>query len=170
MPELLTTPPAELDVVYGIAVPDDAALMRQLRGGNWMDYVAGPLASDWMAGEVAKYCGPEGVETEAARIHSANTDPDSNFYFQTAKVNGDLAGYIAGFREHSEIPGAQEVAALHVVPVSIGRGIGSRLLERFFRDVGQNKPTALDVVAGTPAVGFYRARDFEEWPGHPAES
>jgi ribosomal protein S18 acetylase RimI-like enzyme len=166
MPELLTTPLAELDVVYGTAVPDDAALMRLLRGQNWMDYV-GVEDADWMASQVVKFCGPEGVEKEVARIHSANTDPHANSYFQTAKVDGKLAGYISGFREHEAAPGElQAIAGLHVVPACIGRGIGSRLLEKFFQDIGQAKPTVLDTIAGTPAVGFYRKHGFEEWPEH----
>ncbi len=155
--------PAEPQIVQ--ASPEDADKMRALRGDNWREYVAD--ASDevqaWMEDEVAQHCGPEGVAIEADRIRQS-LEPQSVWFCRVARVDNRFVGYLSGRREHrdaAEFAGFQEVAALHV-DQRRGRGIGSRLLASFFEEVGDDRPTSLQVVEGVPAVGFYAKHGFEE--------
>jgi GNAT superfamily N-acetyltransferase len=127
-----------------------------------MDYPSNEEQTAWMQGEVETYCGVNGIRVEEERIRAAARYHESNYYFGVAKEEGKLVGYLAGFREHPTLPDCQEIAALHVRRDRVGQGIGSRLLSRFFREVGTSRPTVLDVVEGVLAVKFYEARGFKE--------
>jgi ribosomal protein S18 acetylase RimI-like enzyme len=152
-------------IEYGLPLPEDAESILQLRAANWSDYAEhlGPATASFFEQEGREIVRPTRVAEEGKRIKDFLTrGREADYWFKVARSGDHIAGYISVLRERAGHP--REVTALHVRREHIGRGIGSALLAGMFDELGSG-PTALDVVEGVPAVGFYRKLDFVSSPG-----